>query len=275
MKKTTSETLSKRLTQYSALSLALAGIVDVNGQIVYHDILDVVGSNDYNINLNPDDGITPGGLADAIDDFRIFNSNAIPSSGFIKLEALSNNSVIASASAFTYPFALGPDYVISSANPNWLNNQYQVMVYASSCIYGKWCSATDQYLGLRFDINGNTHYGWAKLDADAVSLTWILKEFAFNATPGEPIKTGQTTLSTDNTVFSKVKIVSTNKSITLFNLPQQTEYNVFNISGQSVLNGDASSNKYVIEANTLAKGIYIIELKDPNSSALVRKKIAL
>ena len=35
MNKTTSENLSKRLKHYGALSLALAGLVDANGQIIY------------------------------------------------------------------------------------------------------------------------------------------------------------------------------------------------------------------------------------------------
>jgi hypothetical protein len=43
----------------------------------------------------------------------------------------------------------------------------------------------------------------------------------------------------------------------------------------SVLNGKITNNTHVIEANTLANGIYIIELKDNTSNAVIRKKIVL
>ena len=39
MKKTTSETLSKKLTKYGALTAAIAGVSGVNGQIVFTDII--------------------------------------------------------------------------------------------------------------------------------------------------------------------------------------------------------------------------------------------
>ena len=66
-----------------------------------------------------------------------------------------------------------------------------------------------------------------------------------------------------------------NKSIALFNLPQETDYRVFNMAGQAVLDGKISNDTHVIEANTLASGIYIIELADSNSKAIIRKKIVL
>ena len=66
-----------------------------------------------------------------------------------------------------------------------------------------------------------------------------------------------------------------NKSIALFNLPQQTNFRLFNITGQSVLDGKIENNTHVIEANTLASGIYIIELTDASSKSVIRKKLIL
>ena len=47
------------------------------------------------------------------------------------------------------------------------------------------------------------------------------------------------------------------------------------MTGKEVLNGTASGNDYVIEANALANGIYIIELEDVNTKAVLRKKLIL
>jgi hypothetical protein len=82
-------------------------------------------------------------------------------------------------------------------------------------------------------------------------------------------------LGLEDNVISEVKIKAFNKSVSLHNLPSRTNYQLFNMSGQSVLNGKISSSEYTIEANTLSTGIYIIELRDLNSNAVVRKKIVL
>ena len=90
-----------------------------------------------------------------------------------------------------------------------------------------------------------------------------------------PIDAGQKVLGVDNNFLSEVKIVALNKTIALYNLPNDLEYKLYNMSGQSVLNGKTTNNTHVIEANILANGIYIIELQDVESKAVMRKKIVL
>ena len=61
MKKTTTLNLPNRLTQYSALSLAFAGLEDVHVQVDYTPNLNAAGPGYYTLDLN----------GDLIDDFRI------------------------------------------------------------------------------------------------------------------------------------------------------------------------------------------------------------
>ena len=82
-------------------------------------------------------------------------------------------------------------------------------------------------------------------------------------------------LSIEKNDFSKIKIVVLNKSIALYNLPETSSYKLYTMTGQSVLDGKIENNTYVIEANTLASGVYIIELKDANSDAVISKKVVL
>jgi len=283
MKKTTSKNLSKRLSRYGSLSLALAGVATANGQIVYHDVNpDFDGSSDYYLNLNPDDGMTPAGVADAIDDFRIFSDAGTDPAPFVRIlvERLGSNSLIASSALYTYPLALSSNYTISNSNTNWTNQQFQTLAFSytsTSACFGNWCTSTDKYLGLRFDINGNTHYGWAKLDVNvnAGNITWSVKEYAFNMTPDEAIDAGQKTLGVDEMIFSKTKIVALHKTISLYNLPESTDYKLYTITGQSVLEGRINQNTYVIEANTMATGLYVLEVRDHNSGAMLKKKVLL
>jgi len=189
-----------------------------------------------------------------------------------------------------YPFALNSSYVISAGNLNWLsNNGFNKWMNFNSCFVSatntsstnsNWCYSTgndviDRFLGLRFLFSGNIHYGWARLDAVHVTMDsgFTIKDYAYNPTPGASIMPGDgIPLGIDDNIFSGVKIVALNKSIALFNLPQQTNYRLFSITGQSVLDGKTTNNTHVIEANTLASGIYIIELKDNTSNAIIIKK---
>lgn len=82
-------------------------------------------------------------------------------------------------------------------------------------------------------------------------------------------------LSIEDNVFSKIKVVALNKSIGLYNLPETAQYNVYNITGQEVLKGITDNRDYVIEAATLASGVYVLELTDTNSKGVIRKKVVL
>ncbi|WP_055443600.1 T9SS type A sorting domain-containing protein [Lacinutrix himadriensis] len=273
MKKTTlknSSNLTKRLAKYGALSAAIAGIADANGQIVFTDVNpDFAGGNGTSYALDMDN--------DSVFDFGIIGSTA-PAIGFYG--ALPSNSWVGSNPSFKYPFALDSGAVISSAQSIWYGGTSNVgTLNYTSCYNGiggsNWCGVTDKFLGLRFQIAGNTHYGWAKLDVSLSGDSFTVKEYAYNSVPDESIIAGQTELSIDEFAINKVKIVSLNKSIALYNLPQNTDYTLFDISGKSVLNGSINDQTYVIEANGISNGIYVVELTDTYTKSVIRKKIVL
>lgn len=63
--------------------------------------------------------------------------------------------------------------------------------------YGPWANGgkgvTDRYLGLAFVINGQTHYGWARLNQGGYkACTGLLTGYAYETTPNKAIATGQT-----------------------------------------------------------------------------------
>ena len=68
-----------------------------------------------------------------------------------------------------------------------------------SCNYyagGNWARVTNRYLGLKFKINGKTHYGWARLSvqisSDYRQITATLTGYAYETIAGKSIKAGQT-----------------------------------------------------------------------------------
>jgi hypothetical protein len=65
---------------------------------------------------------------------------------------------------------------------------------------GKWMGVETAYLGLRFVINGETHYGWARIKFVAPVgfnfLSGSIAGYAYETVPDQPILTGQTTEAT-------------------------------------------------------------------------------
>ncbi|HEV2176535.1 MAG TPA: PEP-CTERM sorting domain-containing protein [Terriglobia bacterium] len=61
---------------------------------------------------------------------------------------------------------------------------------------GSWVNVTNGYLGLEFLINGQEHFGWARLDVmngSGVSIDTLLTGYAYNTVAGQQILAGQTT----------------------------------------------------------------------------------
>ncbi len=263
MKKSTF--LSKQLTKYGALTAAIVGVTDANGQsIVYTDIIpDFNGGVDENYFLDINN--------DGTNDFRVYTVGTYVYAGPLA----TGNSILGSGVGFAYPFALSSGAEISSGATSWFNNSNQSLNY-SSCSAGNWCNVTDKYLGLRFNISGNTHYGWAQLDVSSNGNSWVVKGYAYHDTPNTSILAGKKSLSIEDiSSIQDVKIVSLNKRIELYNLNGTIDYRLISLDGKSVLNGVILERDYIIEANSMSNGVYVIELTDTNSNTVIRKKVIL
>jgi len=291
MKTTTLQNFSKRLSQYSALTAAFTGLTEANSQeIVYTDLNPGVSviNDSYYLDFNGD-----------YSDFTIRHRGS-STLGILDIQPtccynaiLGNNFNFSSGGDYRYPFALEyGDLISASADPmgspyNSWNSYYvfQNMDFFGSCgnpgYRSMWCGATDKYLGLRFEIfniSGNTtHYGWARLDVDnTAGAIFLIKDFAYNPSPDQPIYAGQKTLGLDeNNLTSKIRVVALNKSIGLYNLPETVNYKLYTITGQEILYGKTNMKNHVIEADEFSSGIYILELANTNSDAVLRKKLVL
>jgi hypothetical protein len=269
MKKTTSLKLSKQLAKYGALTAAIVGVNDANGQsIVYNDIADFTGGigDSYQIDLDNN----------GTDDFQIRHNGS--SNLYIDPLTASNDVLGTGGATYAYPFALSNGAAISNGAGSWFNNGFsggfQSLNYGS-CSFGNWCSITDGYLGLRFNISGSTHYGWVRLDVDGSGSSWTIKDFAYVDTADMALNAGQETLSIETNALDAIKIVALNKSIGLYNLPEATNYRLFDMTGKQIMDGVTTGGSFVVEVNTLFTGVYIIELKNKNSKGVLRKKLVL
>ncbi|HEV3275681.1 MAG TPA: hypothetical protein VG860_02600 [Terriglobia bacterium] len=61
---------------------------------------------------------------------------------------------------------------------------------------GEWVNVVNRYLGLRFEINGQTHFGWARLTVQIshfVTVKTTLSGYAYETQPDTPIIAGHET----------------------------------------------------------------------------------
>jgi hypothetical protein len=80
---------------------------------------------------------------------------------------------------------------------------------------GHWFRKDNRYLGLQFQINGQTHYGWARVSVRNFNVGQMqvgISSFAFETKPNTAIRAGQTKDNTATTSFSHAPEVAFSSS---------------------------------------------------------------
>jgi len=187
-----SNKLNRKLTSYAttatAATLGLAAFAQpAEAKIVFTPISRVIGPNGtYRLDVNHD------GIAD----FIIRNNYGCNTDYcFDGLSALpQGTNGVEGAHGFLsipYAFALKNGATIGSGHPFSGN----LMLSSNMGVIGRWDNLSGRYLGLKFQINGTTHYGWARFDVGLFSGPRIvahLTGFAYETTANTPIVAGQT-----------------------------------------------------------------------------------
>jgi len=196
-----SDSVHQRLNMY-ALAAGAAGVgmlalsQPAESKIVYTPAHRIIGPHhSYNIDLNHD----------KITDFTIANSvSACTDFCFFELRqrpAVGNRAVgyTIGSGQFLLDSALNPGATIGPRSPFKKGIAAMVVarsnVYTSNktIVYGPWVNVRDRYLGLKFQIKGKTHYGWARMNV-MVSKTTIsatLTGYAYETIPNKPIIAGK------------------------------------------------------------------------------------
>jgi hypothetical protein len=73
----------------------------------------------------------------------------------------------------------------------------QIMALSSSSFgtFGQWFNVSNGYLGVRFDIQGKTHYGWLRMSVRVLGhakMITTLSGYAYETIPNKPIISGKT-----------------------------------------------------------------------------------
>jgi hypothetical protein len=181
----------------SLLALAPAS----QAKIVYTPANETIGHlGKYNLDLNQD-GIIDFILAeqDASNGFYQQLSAKPAAGNQVNCESEWCISGDSYAAALRFGSQIGPSHA-----RGWMAGNVPMALEAlnrgGSVYYGDaWANVSDRYLGLRFKINGETHYGWARLNVKfhggpVKDRTWEaqLTGYAYETVANQPITAGQT-----------------------------------------------------------------------------------
>ena len=168
----------------------------VEAKVVYTPANVVIQSN-YNLDVNHD-GIT---------DFTIQNigkfTNRCNEYAYVDEGPASGNGVVPYYDINgEWPAALTQGARIGSG-PQFEGSLATMAFFSVNCPFehsaGPWVDVVQHYLGLRFQVNGLTHYGWARLTVllhcgrgGCGSFVVTLTGYAYETIPGKSINAGQT-----------------------------------------------------------------------------------
>ena len=185
--------LEKNLAAYFAAAGAagvgmLALIQSAEAKVVY-TAANITVTNSTTIDLNHD-GIAdfsfefwaPGWHSVYLDAAPLVNGNAVRGVG--------NSS--AACGFLGVPVGPGEKFI---ANSYYGHGARMAAFFSNGSMtnsFGPWADVTNRYLGFKFLINGQTHYGWARLSVSAHVRNVLLTGYAYETIPNKSILEGHT-----------------------------------------------------------------------------------
>ena len=258
--------LQKKLNNYAAAvgTIAAAGsasaqvvYVDINPDTVVHD--SIVYNLDFDNNGQPElrfETVTYQGSSDII--------------YFATVNVLGNttNATLGSlyASSYPFPFSMNNGDSISGTNTNWqpasVNaTQYLGAVYGTYT-YANWLGVNDKFLGVRFRIGANTHYGWVRLSVSSGADTITIKDYAYQTLPGVGITAGQLVGIPKYTDNSNIAIFASQNTVVVRNSEYQKGgvVRIMNTIGQTISETAITEENMRISLEGQTPGIYFVEV---------------
>jgi hypothetical protein len=192
-----SESIRAQLNMY-ALAASAAGVgllaltAPAQAEVVYTPVNQVIGYNGvYGLDLNHDGTV----------DFLIqqWNYGNWASNNQLLADPAVGNGVegIRRAAAVLQsgqPIGPSQNFIAGDQNGEVMLSVTHTTTGGPSHLHGSWANLSNRYLGLKFQISGQTHYGWARVNVQRKGFHFLatLTGYAYETTPNTAINAGQT-----------------------------------------------------------------------------------
>lgn len=185
------------------------------------------------------------------------------SSSSMVVAPMNNGDLIDNAAQFASSGALGVDVLVT----------IPVISYTYQFSQGAWLGVSDKFLGVKFMIGANTHYGWARLDVSAGADTIRVKDYAYNQNADLPLLAGQTVGLDGVAVDNKVTIKTTLNEAYINVTPDLIGGRIafVNMAGQEVKSVEITDINTKVPFEGIETGIYMVAAQFESGS--VTKKV--
>jgi hypothetical protein len=280
---------NQRLKAYSALSSGVLLASVAGAQIVYTDVSPDVTINstnshydvDMNNNSTPDFRLLHVPISSVVNTTMYgipitvnVNGDAIAvgagTNALVGFTSTINSSTVyvPAALALNTPINATASWQTNTASYGTQTLAVKVDVTVSAVGYsgtetgGDWLGETNKYLGVKFSIGANTHYGWIRLDVALDATSAVIKDFAYDATPDAPILAGDM-ITTSIPELGEILFWKQQNNISL-NFGdiefQNAEISIYNALGQVVKSENTSEKSTNISTDDLNSGLYIVSV---------------
>ncbi|CAN5914646.1 hypothetical protein BH11BAC7_BH11BAC7_27520 [soil metagenome] len=294
MKKTT--TLQNKLKAYAAVAGAVTAASAANAQIVYTDIIPDTTVNtingDYQLDLNNDGtvdfaisyqqipitfGTTGGGTVQYTYDLIVAAGNN-PSTNQIdtSLAQSTGNPGFPQTASHPATTPIGPTNLWFAG----YGTGYTHFLAGASTMdpttynWGDWNGAVDKYVAMKFDILGQTHYGWARLDVAQNANSFTIKDYAYDATPNTIIIAGDMTTGVSTQLLNGVKVFAFDNKVNV-NLGEITNATVTitDMTGRIINNTTIPAGNQQINLAGQSAGMYLVAVTTATGTSTTKVMI--
>lgn len=270
-------TRKERLLNYTMTAGALAVAGAANAQVIYTDVNPdevVTTGNSYNLDLNTsvtDFVISAQARSGSVSGFAYSGVGIVLSTG-------ASNGVMAHAGTTfpgNYASALNLNDMIDNTQ-NFTSGTSSsslggILIAAVGTInglvpfeVGDWLGKSDLYLGLSFMIGTDMHYGWARMSVNSAATELILKDYAYNSTPNDPIAAGSTVVGINElNIRDHVAMNIANEMLNVSvnsNELSNGEIVITDLTGKQVYAQKMNGSTASVDISALASGMYVISV---------------
>lgn len=255
--------LLKKIGRYSSIAGATALATTANAGIVY-------------TNIDPDSTLVSAGDWESMTfdfnndsqyDFSAWQHKATSSTDYSAVYFAGGYEGYGTAGAYRYgdivldgggrPALMNASEAISSNNSSIGYSGYVGRFFPNSSTgSGNYSGTIDKYVGVHFWVNGDNHYGWARVDIDTLLTSVTIKDIAYETTPGDsilaghvqPIGTTMNVAGTDNSDNGNASDLTVSFDA-LTDETYITEYRLMAVKAASAASFDLSTAEAIASGN--------------------------
>lgn len=277
-------TLNKKLKSYSALAGSIIAVgSSANAQVVYTDVNPdslIIANNFYELDLD-NDGIKDFILAQQSGTYYGYAYNVVYAGPLAALNAIDTTASGGTAKAANAGYSV-------DATCQWADSTGVAASYAGLLALavpalptynmGNFLNATNKFLPLKFDVEGNIYYGWVRLTVPADGSTITIVDYAYKNAPDAPSITGLTTDVgiAESALNGKVNIFAFENTVTVQldkNIPAEGTIIIRNMLGQTIRTEAITGSEMVIPMKDAKTGTYTVSISQ--TSGGYTKKVVL